>query len=378
MAHEPQLDDDALRQAVADNHRDWMARWAVAEGGGVVPVDGAELYLSGEANLFPATAPDPDALLAAIRAHDCAGVGYWSLGADDRLGVRLVARGFGWGWRPHWMAIDLEDEERFALAPDPGFEVVVAPGPPYAHTLPYAPSNGVEDPPGVFRLGVRLREKVIGQISINPTGAVAGIYAMGVAPRVRGRGIATALTHGRVPAGDPAWLPVCRPERDRRGRARLPPSRLSLARLGSDVVVLPATGADGAGDRADRGDRVRRPRGARGAVAHRRGARRFAARRRVAAHVRAADRAGAGCRVDPGSAAGARRARYGRTRTLLHLAVEQGSAPFVELALAHGVDVTARDPRSRRPRWGGPSTSGATRWRRGCATRACRRERGWG
>jgi hypothetical protein len=27
------------------------------------------------------------------------------LGANDRLGVRLVARGFGWGWRPHWMAL---------------------------------------------------------------------------------------------------------------------------------------------------------------------------------------------------------------------------------------------------------------------------------
>jgi GNAT superfamily N-acetyltransferase len=190
----PHLDDDTLLRAVADNHRDWMARWAVAEGGAVVSVDGAELYLSGEANLFPRSAPDPDALLGAIRAHDCAGVGYWSLGADDRLGVRLVARGFGWGWRPHWMAIDLEDGKRFVTAPDQSFEIVAAPGPPYARTLPYAPADGVQEPRGVLRLGVRLREKVIGQISINPTGAVAGIYAMGVAPRVRGRGIATALT----------------------------------------------------------------------------------------------------------------------------------------------------------------------------------------
>jgi ribosomal protein S18 acetylase RimI-like enzyme len=194
VAQEPPLGDDALLRAVADNHRDWMARWAVAAGAGVVSVDGAELYLSREANLFPSTAPDPDALIAAVRAHDCRGVGYWSLGADDRLGVRLVARGFGWGWRPHWMAIELDDPARFDPSSPPAFEVVVAPGPPSAHTLPYALPDGVQDPPGVFRLGVRLREKLIGQISINPLDGVAGIYSMGVAPRVRGRGIATELT----------------------------------------------------------------------------------------------------------------------------------------------------------------------------------------
>ena len=326
MSALPQLDDDALLRAVADNHRDWMARWAVAAGGGVVSIDGAELYLSREANLFPVTGARSGRLLAAIRAHDCAGVGYWSLGADDRLGVRLVARGFGWGWRPHWMAIDLEDEERFAAAPDLGFEVAVAPGPPYARTLPYASPDGVEDPPGVFRLGVRLREKVIGQISINPTGAIAGIYSMGVAPRVRGRGIATELTPGRVPARDRARLPARRPQRDRRGRARLSPGRLSLARLGSDVVVFPATGADGAGDRADRGDRVRRPRRARGAVAHRRGAGRLAARRRVAARVRAADRPGAVAEWILARRPALVDARYGpHDVTLLHLAVEHDS-----------------------------------------------------
>jgi ribosomal protein S18 acetylase RimI-like enzyme len=186
--------DAALRRAVADNHRDWMATWALAAGHGVVSIDGEDLYLSSEASLFPRSAPDPDRLMAAIRAQDCAGVGYWSLAADDRVGVRLVARGFGWGWRPHWMAIDLGDAERFAAAPDLRFEVVAAPGPPYAHTLPYAPPDGVADPPGTFRLGVRLREKVIGQISVKTYAGVAGIYSMGVAPRVRGRGIATELT----------------------------------------------------------------------------------------------------------------------------------------------------------------------------------------
>jgi GNAT superfamily N-acetyltransferase len=192
MGCEADLGDDALLCAVADNHRDWMARWAAAAGGGVVSVDGAALYLSREAHLFPRSAPDPDRLIAAIRARDCADVGYWSLDTDPQVGIGLVARGFRWGWRPHWMAIDLDDLTR--SEPARAFEVELAPAPPFANTLPYAPTDGLDDPPGVFRLGVRLREKVIGQIAINPTGAVAGIYSMGVAPRVRGRGIGLTLT----------------------------------------------------------------------------------------------------------------------------------------------------------------------------------------
>jgi ribosomal protein S18 acetylase RimI-like enzyme len=187
------LDDAALRAAVADNHRDWMARWALAEGGSVVEVGGASLCLAAEANVFPAVAPDPDALLEAIRGHDCRSVGYWSLTGDAALGARLVARGFGWGWQPHWMAISLADPAAFAPVDGLPFTIIPA-EPPYASTLPYAPSSSVADPPGTFRLGVRLREKLIGQIAVNPRDGIAGIYSMGVAPRVRGRGIATALT----------------------------------------------------------------------------------------------------------------------------------------------------------------------------------------
>jgi ribosomal protein S18 acetylase RimI-like enzyme len=344
VAGQLQLDDDALLRAVAENHRDWMARWAVAEGGAVVAVDGAELCLSREASLFPGTAPDPDALLAVIRAHDCAGVGYWSLGTDDRLGVRLVARGFGWGWRPHWMALELDDPARFDPSPDLTFEVAVAPGPPYARTLPYASDDGVDDPPGVLRLGVRLREKVIGQISINPTGAIAGIYSMGVAPRVRGRGIGTALTraacrlaseHGcryavlnatdegervyrrvgfRSLGWGQTWWYFRRPA---------PPARetaLTEAIGFGDVEALEALSpTDAELDGSLPGDE--QPLTLALLTGQVPVAEWILARRPALVHVR----------YEP------------HDRTLLHLAVEQGSAPFVELALAHGVDVTARD-----------------------------------
>jgi ribosomal protein S18 acetylase RimI-like enzyme len=336
--------DASLRQAVADNHRDWMARWAVALGGGVVSVDGEDLYLSRDANLFPRSAPDPDRLLAAIRDHDCAGVGYWSLEADDRVGVELVARGFGWGWRPHWMAIDLKDQERFIAAPDPGFEVVVAPGPPYARTLPYAPREGVDDPPGVFRLGVRLREKLIGQISLNPLAGIAGIYSMGVAPRVRGRGIATALTRA-----------AC---------------RLAIEH-GCRHAVLNAT---------DDGERVYRRVGFR-SLGWGQTWWYFRAPEPTAREIELTEAIGFGdlgalAALSPTDAEledplpGGERplpfalltrqlpvaewilarsptlidGRFGpRGVTLLHLAVERDSAPFAELALAHGVDLSVRD-----------------------------------
>jgi GNAT superfamily N-acetyltransferase len=113
--------------------------------------------------------------------------GIWTLGRADELGVRLVARGYEWGWRPHWMGVDLESEP----APTGDFEVEPA-GPPFAKTLPY--HDDLPLPPEAIHLGVRLREKVIGQVVVLPLEGVAGIYSMGVAPKVEGRGIGLALT----------------------------------------------------------------------------------------------------------------------------------------------------------------------------------------
>src|ERR1700744_5856804 len=166
-----------------------MARWSV----GAVAIGDATLWLGGEAALFPEAAPDPDALLAAVREHDCASGGYWALEPDPDLGARLLARGFGWGWQPHWMACDLASDPGGLPGGDSRFGIEPA-APPFARTLPYAPADGVPDPDDVIRLVVRLREKAIGQIAVNPRDGIAGIYSMGVAPRVRGRGIATALT----------------------------------------------------------------------------------------------------------------------------------------------------------------------------------------
>src|ERR1700761_6158941 len=96
--------------------------------------------------------------------------GIWSLERNDDLGVRLVARGYEWGWRPHWMGVDLEDEPP-PLRSD--YEVERA-APPFAKTLPYREEGTL--PPAAIHLGVRLREKVVGQVVVLPVDGVAGIY----------------------------------------------------------------------------------------------------------------------------------------------------------------------------------------------------------
>jgi GNAT superfamily N-acetyltransferase len=153
-------------------------------------------------------APDPDAsLLDAVaanhrhwfRARGGGDGGIWSLGRNDELGVRLVARGFEWGWRPHWMGVDLAAEPRV----ESGFTVEPA-TPPFAKTLPYREEGAL--PPEAIHLGVRLREKVVGQVVVVPLDGVAGIYSMGVAPKVQGRGIGLALTKAALRA---AWEHGC-------------------------------------------------------------------------------------------------------------------------------------------------------------------------
>jgi GNAT superfamily N-acetyltransferase len=125
--------------------------------------------------------------------------GIWSLGRNDALGVRLVARGYEWGWRPHWMGVDLDAE------PQAGTDFKVEPAaPPFARTLPYR--DDLPLPAGAVHLGVRLREKLVGQVIVMPLDGVAGIYSMGVAPKAGRLGIGLALTKAALRT---AWEAGC-------------------------------------------------------------------------------------------------------------------------------------------------------------------------
>jgi GNAT superfamily N-acetyltransferase len=221
---------------------------------------------------------------------------------------------------------------------------VVPAEPPYARTLPYAPSSSVADPPGTFRLGVRLREKLIGQIAVNPRDGIAGIYSMGVAPRVRGRGIATALTREacrRAIAHGCRYAVLNATDDGERvyrrvgfrslgwgqtwwySRAPAPSARqTALAEaigLGDVDALVSLSPTDAELDGALPGGELPL---VLALVTGRAAVGEYLLTRRPSLAAR---------RFEP------------HDTTLLHLAVEHDSAPFVDLALAHGVDPGARD-----------------------------------
>jgi GNAT superfamily N-acetyltransferase len=172
--------DTELLRAVAANHRWWFRE-------------------RGEASCLVGADADAEVLVREARGRGAGGFGVWSMERDDALGVRLVARGFEWGWRPHWMGIDLDEDGAGAgdSAPESRFEVTAA-EPPFAKTLSYRDELPLPD--GAVHLGVRLREKIVGQAIVLPLDGVAGIYSMGVVPKVQGRGIGLALTHAALRA----------------------------------------------------------------------------------------------------------------------------------------------------------------------------------
>jgi ribosomal protein S18 acetylase RimI-like enzyme len=111
----------------------------------------------------------------------------WSLGEDRVLGTLLIARGFEWGWEPHWMARELNriprDQGEYVVVP---FERGSRDG-----ELPY---RTVTDPAGVHHLAVRHGGDTVGQVIVNPWRGFAGVYNMGVGASHRRRGIGRALT----------------------------------------------------------------------------------------------------------------------------------------------------------------------------------------
>jgi hypothetical protein len=129
-------DREALLRAAAANHRAWFRRVALAAGGRVERFGAWELTTAGRGGMlaFPRSrARGPlDEVVERILRLRLGGVGCWSLREDHQLGTLLVARGFQWGRRPHWMALDLT-----APVPDGAHAVVRSTG-AYPQGLPNA------------------------------------------------------------------------------------------------------------------------------------------------------------------------------------------------------------------------------------------------
>lgn len=205
---------EQLQQAVALNHKELFRQEAIALGGEIILSQGL-FYTTGTPHsasmiAFPElTAGNAgaqlDALISFYLRHPPGGAGCWSLdpARPADLGVRLLARGFQPGWRPHWMALDLgqvRTEHSFpkglSIVRDNDRSLIAVRNLPYARVVVPRPSEAAF--PGQWvRHVASIRGKVVGQSVVFLTDGewgVAGIYHVGVVPQFRNKGIGKAVT----------------------------------------------------------------------------------------------------------------------------------------------------------------------------------------
>ena len=178
-----------MRRAVVANHKSWFRRRAIAAGLRIERIGRLELPAAVPRVLITWEGSPRQVVpfMARVRQLGYEEVGLAALDADPVLGTLLVAQGFGWGWRPHWMAADLA-----SIPDDPVPHEVVPLG---DVMLPDDLPNPLHGPfpRACLRLGVMNGPNVIGHVAMNPWRGTAGIYAMGVVPAARRRGIGRSL-----------------------------------------------------------------------------------------------------------------------------------------------------------------------------------------
>ena len=211
------LEQDAtparLIQAAAMNHTAWFNMNATNIGGELHRTDGVKWTESVEEIVicFPRLkAENADSVLneivskrwsARIPKASC-----WTFSdAQPRdLGARLMARGFEQGWKPHIMAMDFRNLPKSSILPE-GLEIKVEDAAEWnIDDLPYygrGDSKKLQrlsslSPRRFWLFGAWLDGEIAGQsIVFLTTGAygAAGVYNVGVRPKFRRRGVATAL-----------------------------------------------------------------------------------------------------------------------------------------------------------------------------------------
>lgn len=218
-----------LEQAAAENHHQLFSLNAISLGGKEVQGEGISWTYIGPTNdsaiLFPSltshnAGEQLDLIMDQYRRNPPSGAGYWSLyppkPAD--IGIRLLARGWQPGWKPCWMAKDMQlaqtdkiDIGELQILADNHTPIHEIKELPYAGDSAYMSNALLKKHPDRAQRFIAFRDKkIIGQcclfFSTGPYG-VAGMYNVGVIPEEQGKGIAKAIV---LAACDHAYKKGCR------------------------------------------------------------------------------------------------------------------------------------------------------------------------
>jgi predicted N-acetyltransferase YhbS len=210
----PEATPKRLIRATAANHLSWFTAGALASGGEIRKENGTIwLATSEELTLvFPrmpsvTASATLDTFLADCRRRMPVQAACWAVPPTQPrdLGVRLAARGFEWGWQPHWMALELREMRADFPLPE-GLKIAVDDESDWdVEDLPYynqasaavLRAHARTQPRRTWHFGAWLEGKIVGHSLIHlTTGAlgVAGIYSVGVTPSARNRGVGRAVT----------------------------------------------------------------------------------------------------------------------------------------------------------------------------------------
>ncbi|MCX6366652.1 MAG: GNAT family N-acetyltransferase [Armatimonadetes bacterium] len=216
------LERELLVQAAAENHVAWFSEYALVAGGEVKRLDGLNVIYSpasdpsvlGEVIIaFPQRASEGigaalDAALEFALSKDVRQVSCWSVvpTLPSDLAALLVARGFSWGWEPHWMVLDLEAVQHEDFPVPDGLTIALDEGSDWDVTgIPYyEPSDASrlraltqQEPRLTYHFGAWRDGSVVGHSLLHVSGGtlnVAGIYNVGVLPAARNQGIGRAIS----------------------------------------------------------------------------------------------------------------------------------------------------------------------------------------
>jgi GNAT superfamily N-acetyltransferase len=147
-----------------------------------------------------------DRALALARQKQARQVSCWSVLPTEptNLAAMLLARGFGWGWQPHWMALDLEQipstngplPNGLQIAQDDASDWDVSDLPHYDRAdAARLQAHARQTPRRTYHFAARLEGKIVGHSLLHLSeNGMAGLYNVGVVPRARRRGIGRAIS----------------------------------------------------------------------------------------------------------------------------------------------------------------------------------------